>query len=867
MKLLPAVLVVLFCILPFLLRGQHSAVLQSRFSPAQKRATVADFLSDINSRSGYRVEYAIDHIDGNRVIQLRKRTYTLGGLLFLILEGQQVSIVERNGKIILTPAAARLPIIVESGNQYVIFGIVREAGSGEPLIGATVRDAVTQRGTVTNNSGYYSLQLPEGMHRIDVSYIGYTSNAPVVELKADTRADVHMAKRTDLPEVIVSATPTRLQGMGSKNDTVRQAYYDNVMGEQDVLRSLYLLPGVKMAPSLSGGMLVRGGGPDQNLFMLDGIPIFNPTHMLGALSVVNSATVKGAAFYKSDFPSRFGGGASSVMDVYSKDGNMEHWRGQANLSTVASSLTLEGPIKKDRTALLLSFRKSLFDPVTRLLNQDTRIKFYDAQLKVTHWINPNNKLALNLYTSRDKLSYTFDDGSLNTRQRWGNAAGSFSWFSMLKSKSFITTSVFFSSYYNATGYKLNMPADSTGKQKEHSSINTLSSIYFFSIKSQLEQYINDQLKFNVGMRLSYTSINPFESLVSDVLQDLDPGDFRKTDQLPYGEGTLYLEAEVKPSPRWLFRPGLHFSSYRYKTFRYKVMQPRFYLQYNISPEHQLYGSFNKVVQYLHLVTNPFMDVNTDLWVPSTAQLAPEENLMVNLGYSFRSKKKFSLTFEIYKKYLKNVTNYVEGRSVFYNANNWERNVQSGYGGSQGLEIAAIKDFGPVQLTGAYTLSYSWRKFADINDGKRFPFKYDRRHDLNLTATVRFDKTKSATLLWNIASGDMYSLPQYLVPDFDNTQGILNPNLGFNNYKFTYHYASVNQFRTSPYQRLDLSGQYKPKSKKKWQWTFTAGVYNVSGAPSQYLYSLTSDESGTSRLDVIKNKLLDITPYISASLAF
>jgi len=433
----------------------------------------------------------------------------------------------------------------------------------------------------------------------------------------------------------------------------------------------------------------------------------------------------------------------------------------------------------------------------------------------------------------------------------GNRVASVGWTHLLSTNAFITTSVNTSDYYNLAGYLYTIYDDSTGQPVSRRSFNTYSSIAHYTAKTQVEVRVTNTVKFNFGGEAAYTRIKPFESKVDSTLT-VDAGAFQSFTPLPFREYTLYSESEINAGKHFLLRPGIHFSAYRFKDFHYTSYQPRLFAAYRFNAVHQLYLSYASMTQYLHLLTNPSLGINSDTWVPSTASLIPEVSRTVDLGYAFKGKKGLSFTAGTYWKQMDHVTNYAEGKSFFINTDSsWEQNVETGKGWSYGLELMGEKNSGKLNIHFAYTLSWNWRKFDQINQGRRFPFKYDRRHNFNIAVTYKADKTKDISMLWMIASGDVFTLPERIYPDYDNAQQISSPDDLLRNYRFIYHFSGVNDYRTLPYHRLDLSASYHPVRKNRFRFKWTAGIYNVYGSPGQYSYGLEGTLHGKSIVIVMK----------------
>jgi len=843
--------------------SQKKSILYRPFHSRLQKGTIRQFLDEINQESGITIEFASLSFREDRIITLNTEALTLGALLQQVLEGEKVKAIEKNDKVLLVPSATPL-----SGEallpQYYFFGIVREEGSLEPLADATIREPSSRKVTLSNVHGYFSLSLPEGHHVLEISYAGYRTEVVAVDIHWDERKDISLFGREDIPEVIVSGNPMR----GEQRILPSQyEAYNNFLGENDALRSLYLLPGVVNVTDAYSGLLVRGGEQDGNLFLLDGNPVFNPTHMLGALSIVNRTSMRSMQLFKSDFPSKYGGRLSSVIDVTTKDGNMKKWGGEANVNFLAGSFTVEGPLKKDRTAMMLSFRHSMFNALLNTFRKDFYNDFYDVHVRVTHLLDRNNKIMANFYAGEDRLDLQVNDNNLNNRQRWGNQIASVGWTHLLGSNSFVNTSLNVSNYYNLAGYIYTIYDDSTGTPIMRRTFNTYSSIAQYNARTQFEVRASNSIRLNFGGEAAFTRIKPFESKLDSTIS-IDPGAFQSFTPLPFREFTLYSEGEFNIGRHILLRPGLHFSGYGFRSFHYNSYQPRLFAALRLTDRQQLYFSYNRMIQYLHLLTNPSLGINSDTWVPATGQLSPESSYTLDLGYALRTVNKFSFSAGTYWKKMNNVTNYAEGKSFFINTDSsWEKNVETGKGWSYGLELMAEKSTRRLNLHVAYTLSWNWRQFDLINQGKKFPFKYDRRHNLNIAVTYKANRKTDLSLLWMIASGDVFTLPERIYPDYDNAQQTYSPDDALREYRFIYHFSGVNDYRTNPYHRLDLAGTYRPTRKGRFGFVLSAGVYNVYGAPSQYSYGLEGTLREKSLVIVMKNKLFNITPYVSATVDF
>lgn len=831
----------------------------------KSNGTIAEFLQELNEYSGTVLEYSSSSFDANKQIQLNGDETTVGKLLQKVLDGQHVKLLEYNNKIILAPSPEPFNIQEFLPVRYSVFGYIKEATSKEPLTEATVYDPATQRGTVSNNYGYYNLLLPEGKHIIQFSYTGLQPVTLELNVHGNTKKDISLEISKGSFEKVVIVQSEGAPADGSVKIMSGKRIPNVLAGEADPVRAAYLIPGVQNIVSSFTGFQVRGGGIDENLFLLDGNPVYNPTHLLGALSIINPTVLKTLRFYKSDFPARLSGSLSSVMDVYTKDGNMESWHGDASAGLLAASLTLEGPVSKNKTAIMLSARKNISLPFYKSFSDGVTANFYDAHFKMTSILNDRNKLNLNLYKGEDQFWQTGKD--INNLHKWGNTLASAGWNYLLGSRSFINTSVNLTRYENLGGFQYTLYKDDNEEQVvQTKSVGTLSSIQQLNAKSQAEIFVSKKMKFNAGIQAAQILIKPFDTKISSVLEQ-DKSSFTSFDPLNCQELSGYFESEIKLQKRLFVRPGLHVTAYQFNDYRTIALQPRFYLAYHVLPRHVVYGSYSRMSQFLHLVTNPFLSFNRDLWVPSTQNLQPEWSDIYNVGYSFNQHKGLRFSLDVYYKSLNNVTNYAEGKTMFISNTNWEQSIETGKGRSYGAEWMAEKKGKKFSWQCAYALSWSWRQFESINQGKEFPYKYDRRHTANAEVMYAITAHVDASALWTFSTGDAYTLPSQIYPDFDNAQQVSTPGDPLDNYRFTYYSANVNQYRTKPYQRYDASFVWHSEKGKKLYSELTAGVYNINGSEDQYSYSLRGSLSSRSIIVKTGNSVFKMMPYVSYSLKF
>lgn len=812
-------------------------------------------------------------------MELNGKEMTIGAVLQKILDGQYVKLVEHNKKILLIPSDKTFTLENVLPAKYHFYGYVKERSTLEPLVNATIYEPATKQGTISNNYGYFNFPLPEGNHILEVTYGGYHSQTIELTLHANIRNDITLVLASDTIAAIVvkaSAQPTD----GALKITDEQATYGGYMNEDDPLQYLYMSPGLQNATYSFSNFQVRGGGEDENLFLLDGNPVYNPTHLLGAISILNPTVIKAMRFYRSDIPAKFGGSLSSILDVHTRQGNMKRWQVEVHAGLLAGSLTLEGPLVKDKIALMVSARKSIPIPFYDSLQDGVTSHFYDAHIRLSAIVNPRNKVAISLYKGEDRLNH--DGNYVDNSSRWGNTNGTLSWNYILGGRSFINTSINYSEYKTLGNYEYALfendaDVDSADIETDEDIeideqddlsigekyIGTYSHIKNYYVKSQAEIYVSKKLKLLAGLGVSQTHIKPFDNKITSTLEE-EETNFTSFSPLQFEELSFYTEAETKLSKKFFIKPGFRINAYQLNGYRTLAIQPRFYTAYQFHPKHKFYASYSRMNQFLHRVTNPYAGINRDLWVPASEILRPEESDIYNLGYAFQSKSFWYLTLDGYYKRLKNVTGYAEGKSTFINSTNWEQNIELGKGRSYGAEIMLKRQGEKFVLQATYALSWSWRQFSSINNGKEFPYKHDHRHAVNFGFTYSPTSRIDLTGLWSFSTGDMY-LGSGLV--FTDTI-VQVPNTDpLNEYQFTYSFSEAHQHRAKSYQRYDIAIVYHSRKNKKLYSSIKAGVYNINGADGQYSYNVRGSLSSKTIRIKTGSSTFSLIPYLSLTLKF
>jgi hypothetical protein len=739
--------------------------------------------------------------------------------------------------------------------KATVNGYVKDAATGENLIGATVFHLASLSGSTANVHGFYSITLKADSCMLVYSYVGYVPQQIKFKLRRDTSINVNLTSAGQLDEVVVEATRgeeiQEMTKMGSVTITSDQIKaLPAILGEVDVLKVLQLMPGVKSSEG-STGLYVRGGGPDQNLMLLDGVPVYNASHLFGFFSVFNADAINRVELIKGGFPARYGGRLSSVIDINMKDGNMKEWHGAGSIGLIASRLTVEGPIKKDKTSILVSGRRTYLDLLARPLMaltipEDVNLGyfFYDFNVKVNHIIDQRNRVYLSTYLGKDKAyssykdTYTNHDGTqrktvADAGLQWGNVITALRWNHIVSPRLFSNVTATYSKYrFNITSeYD---ERDSDGSDPSFYRAEYRSGIRDLAVKLDMEYIPTPNQYIRFGGQTIFHQFSPgvaFSSSNTDGDTTLGAREVYAT------EYSLYAEDEIKIGRSLKVNGGLHASAFAVQGRWYQSVQPRLAARLLMAHEIALKASYATMTQYVHLLTNAGLGLPTDLWVPATSRVRPQQASQVALGLAKSLKSKYEFSIETYYKKMSNLIEYKDGASFIDIEDDWQDNVATGgIGESYGTEVLAQKKAGKVTGWIGYTLSWTSRKFDDLNFGKWYPYKYDRRHDFSIALMHSWNDRMNFSMAWVFGTGNAISLPMEQYP------GVRQDPPGTTNLFPLRYYGSRNSYRMSNYHRLDLSVGFSKK--KRWgtrEWVF--GVYNAYNRLNPFYMDVTFTKDG------------------------
>ncbi|HHB78449.1 MAG TPA: TonB-dependent receptor, partial [Saprospiraceae bacterium] len=727
---------------------------------------------------------------------------------------------------------------VVQAQNYTISGYFDDSETGEKLIAANLFEVKSGDGATSNTYGFYSLTLPKGEVELVASYLGYQAVTKKIMLDKDLTINFTLTPNSVLEEVVVVAEKTKKiqkeTQMSQVSVPVEQIEkIPALLGEVDVLKVLQLLPGVQSGGEGQSGMYVRGGSPDQNLILLDGVPVYNVSHLLGFFSVFNSDAIKNVTLTKGGFPARYGGRLSSVVEINMKEGNSKEFHGEGSIGLISSRLTLEGPIKKEKTSFMISGRRTYADLIAKPFiraasqNSDTKVKmklyFYDLNAKINHQFNDKHRVYLSAYSGSDVFSTNIRDNGQNGNYfiekagiDWGNVTTAARWNYKISNKLFANTTLTYSQFKFDFGVG---EEDSFDGELSKVDVRYFSGINDWAGKVDFDFIPNPNHYIRFGLGDTYHTYHPGALSVNgqdgnDPLK-IDVGQDKRFSHEYYG----YVEDDIK----WgalKANIGVHLSGFREKKAHYFYPQPRIGLRYLLNNNWSLKGSFTTMAQYINLLTNESLSLPTDLWVPSTKKIKPQTSWQAALGAATTIHDDFEVSLEAYYKKMKNVVSYKEGATFVNLEESWEDKIEQGFGTAYGTELLIQKKFGRTTGWLGYTLSWNKRQFDNINSGKEFPFKYDRRHDVEIVVSHQVKERVNVSATWVYGTGNAISLP---VAGYRGYVGV-----GYNGTPYVRTFdvlGEKNSFRMGAYHRLDLGVEFTKK--KRWgerAWVFS--IYNA-----------------------------------------
>jgi hypothetical protein len=734
--------------------------------------------------------------------------------------------------------------------KYTISGYVKDAESGETVIAANIL-AKGKAGIMSNQYGFWSITLQQGVHQIVASHVGYKPTIIELNLTKDTTINISLQNGVALSdEVVVTATKrennVRAAQMGKITLPIDQIKgVPAFMGEVDLLKVVQLLPGVRNAGEGSSGIYVRGGGPDQNLIMLDDAVVYNTGHLFGFFSIFNADAIKNVTLIKGGMPAQYGGRLSSVLDVSMKEGNNQKFQTEGGIGVIASRFSVQGPIQKDKASFIISARRTYIDALTKpFVKKESQFSgsgyyFYDLNAKINYKFSEKDRVYLSGYFGRDVFTFSNSKQSLKVNIPWGNATGTLRWNHVFNRKLFANTTAVYNDYnFTFKGAQNNFE------------IKLASGIRDLSVKQDLDYYPASNHKLKFGWQYTYHRFTP--SVVSGK-QDSVVFNPQNAQVKFANEAAFYVQDDWDISRKFKINAGLRYSNFSqigaYKIYKtdanenridstvftkgqtvqsYGGLEPRLTLRYELNSSTSIKSSVTRNLQYIHLVSNSGTTLPTDIWVPSTYKVKPQISWLYAAGlFKNFENNMYETSIEVYYKSMDNQIEYREGYT-----NNSLKDTEDdfifGKGWSYGTELFINKSKGKFTGWIGYTLSWTNRRFEKLNQGNTFAAKYDRRNDMSIVAMYELNKKWKFSAAFVFGTGNATTLPER----FYFINGVISQ-----------EYSKVNQYRLPSYHRLDLSATLTPKKnikrKIKTEWVFS--VYNAYSRQNPYFTYF--DQSG------------------------
>lgn len=827
----------------------------TKLSFSIRNANLDEFVKRLENSTGFSFIYG-EEVEIKHYITLEVKQKTIREILDQAFTNEPIG-YQIAGRHILLQKKKPKPV----SRKFTISGYVTDGTSSETLIGANILESRQKQGTTTNPYGFYSITLPQGVAELDFSYLGYATQHHMLTLNKDTVLNILMQDNNQLDEVVITSNKTEAGIAATQMGAVEipMAQIKNtpsILGETDVMKTIQLMPGVQAGVEGSAGLYVRGGGPDQNLILLDGVPVYNVDHLFGFFSVFTPEAVKKVTLFKSSFPARFGGRLSSVVDVRSNDGDMKKYHGTLSVGLLSSKLQLEGPIIKDRTSFNLSARRSYIDLITKPFmpkNDKMSYYFYDINAKVNHKFSDRSRLFLNFYKGKDRYAFkyksTFTDsgtiedyGFRNTSEDksalgWGNTIVSARWNFIFNQKLFGNTTVAYNNYrMDATTGTFTQ----TISNDNHLEENRYSSNYHSGIRDwsyQMDFDYNPTPTHHIKFGAGYLRHNFFpEVSTSKVTEREGNATARDTAYNSISNSTVraheisaYIEDNFEIGSRLRMNIGLHLSAFRVQKKSYFSAQPRVSARYQLNRNVALKASYTKMSQYIHLLSSTPISMHTDLWVPVTSKVKPMQAHQYSLGSYYSGLPGWEFSIEGYYKQMRNVLEYKEGVSFLGSSSGWENKVEMGKGRSMGVEFMVQKTTGKTTGWIAYTLAKSDRKFAPggINNGIRFPYKYDRRHNVSVVVNHKFSSRIDIGASWIFATGGATTIPEEMT-------AVIRPGEDF--VRQEDYVEHRNNYRLPASHRLNIGVNFNKKTKHGMR-TWNISLYNAYNAMNPtFVYS-------------------------------
>lgn len=761
-----------------------------------------------------------------------------------------------------------LSLFVYGQQQITLSGYVDDAQTGERLYGATVYLPNQQTGIITNQYGFYSIIVPKGEIIIQASFVGYKTTSRTLSVLKDSVLSFSLFSDNQINEIEVKAAVRTQQQQLHGRESLSMKEVQSLpgfLGENDVLKALTRFPGVQQGHEGSAGVFVRGGSPDQNLILLDGVPVYNATHLFGFVSVFNPEAIQSVDLYKGNFPARFGGRLSSVIDVRMKEGNKYERHTDLTFGMLSSKITHEGPIQKGKSSYLISARRTLLDLLVTgaaKINQQASdeavvpgLNFYDVNAKLNFALTENDHLYVSIYNGGDRLfsQFMMRSKSESTEQKdytdvklkWGNSVFATRWTRQINRRVFMNSSLSSGLFQYAINSKFSQKVKQKNQETENwTSIKYVSQVNTNQAKLHFDWYLNDRHKLKIG---SEAGINFFIPGEQQIRKNTSENHTTGNKHLQNFSAAVFAEDQYTISNKWLLNFGLRYDLYATGQKYFQHLSPRMNLDFYVSPRFSLSYSCAEMFQPIHLLTNSSIGLPSDIWVPASANVPPEKSWMQSISACVDLSRKINWVSAAYYKTMQGVITYQAGSSFMDMADDWESLIERGKGRAWGWENSLNLKLTKLEGWVNYTLSWNQRRYAGLNHGRYFPYKFDRRHDFNIGFIWNLSSSVDLSAMWVFQTGQAATIAGQ---DYPGVPGLLDGSFSdfitgedIKDYDRIQLFENRNNYRLPAFHHLDLSLTIK-RQMKKTQRELKVGFYNVYARQNPYMYYPRTMADGT-----------------------
>ncbi len=847
--------------------AQVNPILYKKITLKIKRATFSETLKEIEVQSGIKFSY------NQKILPSGKYTYQfkneeLSDILAVICQENKLTYTIFFGNNFILSNA------IKKSKKHTISGFIYDTKTGEKLIGANIYNVYNLKNTTTNQDGFYSLTLTEDSVTLNYAYIGYQSVQKTLFLNGNKSFNIYLSDSlfTESATVNYKTDNTKFKPDNIHISIKTFKQFPVLFGEVDILKSLQLLPGVNAGSDGTTGLNIRGGGPDQNLILLDDVPVYNPSHIYGFISIFNSDVIQDVGLIKGGISARYGGRLSSVVDVRTIDGNNKKLKYQASIGFLSSKFSIDGPLTKNKkTTAVFSARRTYFDVLNTLAN--TKIfnnqfsnlysgyYFYDANGKISHKFNKKHQLTLSFYSGIDnsfiRNSFTLKNPQKSIKEKdrqsiyWGNGIGSLRYNHVISPKIF--------AWFIASNSTYQFGNESEYSYTEKNDSIKIENNYNYKFNSKIRDW---NLSYNIEYKpISWLNIKAGNGFVFhrfkreiNVSSNTIGSQPNTTSQMDAIEYNAYIEFNWRLHRKIGLTTGVHYAQYNLQGVQYALPQPRLNFNYKARKNILFHAAYANSLQFLHLLTNSNASgIPIDLWLPSTRRIKPEIANIISAGVSY-TKNNLLFNIEGFNKNMDNLIEYKDQINYLGNDNNWEDKIAIGRGWAYGVEFLAEKRNGKTNGWISYTWSKNFRQFEAINNGNIFPYKYDRRHNFSFVMTHDFNKTIDANITWVFASGANATLP---------TQ-VYYVNSGLNPNNAVYIYGERNGYKFPNYHRMDVSVNFK-KNKLKYSRVWSLGAYNIYNKWNPFYITPAYNSNGNREFQLVS--LFPFLPSVNYKISF